>query len=123
MVGLPEGPQHSPRTADRLVALHQRSLNPDVDCLSESVSEPTEEEVQKLFISVWPKLRCTLRSRESLALFIELLTSRHERGETDRDILMLNPLRRRFSQYLPMKVPLVKPSSALLPLLLAQMNK
>jgi hypothetical protein len=33
-------------TGDRLVARHQRSLNPDANRLSEPVSEPTEEEVQ-----------------------------------------------------------------------------
>ena len=78
-------------TADRLVARHQRSLDPDANRLSEPVSEPTEEEVQKLFTSVWPKLRRTLRSRESLHLFINLLTSHFECGETDREKLMLTP--------------------------------
>jgi hypothetical protein len=43
-------------TADRLVARHLRSLDPDANRLSEPVSEPTEEEVQRLFIAVWPKL-------------------------------------------------------------------
>jgi hypothetical protein len=62
-------------TADRLVARHQRALNPNANRLSEPVSEPTEEEVQKLFIAVWPKLRRTLRSRQSLQLFVDLLTS------------------------------------------------
>jgi hypothetical protein len=68
-------------TADRLVARHQRSLNPDANRLSEPVSEPTDEEVQKLFIAVWPKLRRTLRSRQSVDLFVRLLTSHCECGE------------------------------------------
>jgi hypothetical protein len=68
-------------TADRLVARHQRSLNSDANRLTEPITEPTEEEVQKLFTSVWPKFRRTLRSRQSLAVFIDLLNSHHERGE------------------------------------------
>jgi hypothetical protein len=68
-------------TADRLVARHQRSLNPDANLLNESVSEPTEEEVQKLFTSVWPKLKRVLRSQQSVLLFVDLLTSHCEHAE------------------------------------------
>jgi len=68
-------------TADRLVARHLRSLNPDANLLAEPIAEPTEEEVQKLFTSVWPKLRRTLRSRQSLILFIDLLTAHCENSE------------------------------------------
>ena len=68
-------------TADRLVARHQRSLNPDENCVTEDVSEPTDEEVQKLFTSVWPKLRRTLRSQQSVLLFVDLLTSHCEHAE------------------------------------------
>jgi hypothetical protein len=68
-------------TADRLVARHQRSLNPDENCVTEDVSEPTEEEVQRLFIAVWPRLRRTLRSRQSRQLFVDLLTSHFKSGE------------------------------------------
>src|ERR1700689_5369613 len=56
-------------TADRLVERHLRSLNLDENCVTEEVSEPTDEDVQKLFTSLWPKLRRTLRSRQSLDLF------------------------------------------------------
>lgn len=77
-------------TADRLVARHLRSLNPDANLLTEPISEPTEEDVQKLFTSVWPKLQCTLRSRQSLLLFIDLLTSQFECGEaTEPEILVI----------------------------------
>ena len=55
-------------TADRLVARHLRSLDPNANCVTEDVSEPTEEEVQRLFTSVWPKLHRTLRSRQSVDL-------------------------------------------------------
>jgi hypothetical protein len=66
-------------TADRLVERHQQSCNPNFSCLSETVS--TEDEVGKLFASLWPKLRRTLRSPESLTLFIDLLRSNYECGE------------------------------------------
>jgi hypothetical protein len=79
-------------TADRLVAVHERSLNPVVNCLTESISEPTEEEVQKLFTSVWPKLRRSLRSRPSLLLFIDLLKSQYECSEaTSLEVLVVAP--------------------------------
>jgi hypothetical protein len=68
-------------TADRLVGRHLRSLNPDENCVTEDVSEPTDEDVQKLFIAAWPKLRRTLRSRESLQLFVDLLTAHCEHTE------------------------------------------
>lgn len=74
-------------TADRLVAHHQQSCDPNFNCLSEPVSEPTEEEGGKLFASLWPKLRRTLRSRNSLTLFIDLLRSNYECEEVkDREI-------------------------------------
>jgi hypothetical protein len=68
-------------TADRLVGRHLRSLNPNANCATEPVSEPTDEDVQKLFIAVWPKLRRTLRSRQSLQLFVDLLRSHSEHSE------------------------------------------
>jgi hypothetical protein len=80
-------------TADRLVARHLRSVNPDVNCVIEDVSEPADEEVQKLFTSVWPKLRRTLRSQQSITLFVRLLTSHFESGKvTDQDHLLVNAL-------------------------------
>ena len=48
-------------TADRLVTKYERSLNPDGNCLSEAISEPTEEEIQTLLDTVAPKLRRGLR--------------------------------------------------------------
>jgi hypothetical protein len=70
-------------TADRLVARHLRSLDPNANCATEELSEPTDtdEDVRKLFIAVWPKLRRTLRSRQSLQLFVDLLRSHSEHGE------------------------------------------
>ena len=68
-------------TADRLVGRYLRSLNPDANCVSEPVSEPTDEDVQKLFVAVWPKLRRTLRSQQSVLLFADLLTSHCQHSE------------------------------------------
>jgi hypothetical protein len=77
-------------TADRLVARHLRTLNPDANLLNEPISEPTEEDVQKLFASVWPKLRRTLRSRQSFQLFMALLTYEIESSEIgSREILVI----------------------------------
>jgi len=79
-------------TADRLVGYYEQSINPDANSVTEAISEPTEEEVQKLLTSVWPKLRRTLRSRQSLLLFIDLLTSHCESSEGgSREITVLAP--------------------------------
>jgi len=78
-------------TGDRLVERYQRSLNPDSKCLSEEVSEPSDEQVRMLFASVWPRLRRTLTTQESLRHFIALLTSHCQQGEVmDCGILVPN---------------------------------
>jgi hypothetical protein len=88
-------------TADRLVGRRPRSLIPDANRLSEPVSEPTEEEVQRLFVAVWPKLRRTLRSQQSVLLFVDLLTSHCEHPELTCTRLRLScPLRRRLIRHL-----------------------
>ena len=77
-------------TADRLVRRHQRSIDPDANLLTEPIPEPTEKEVGTLFRSLLPRLRRTLRSRQSLDLFISLLTSEFESSEAaDREVLVL----------------------------------
>jgi hypothetical protein len=79
-------------TADRLVARHQRSIDPNANCATEDVSEPTDADVQKLFIAVWPKIRRTLRSRQSVDLFVRLLTSQFESCQvTDQEISVATP--------------------------------
>jgi hypothetical protein len=79
-------------TADRLVSCHLRLLNPNANRPSEANSEPTEEEVQKLFASVWPKLRHTLSTPTSVYTFVAMLTSSCECGIiTDHGILVLKP--------------------------------
>jgi hypothetical protein len=69
-------------TADKLVLRHQRLLNSEVNCASESTSEPTDEEVRKLFNSLWPKLHRVLRTPSSFYHFVSLLTSQYEGSET-----------------------------------------
>jgi hypothetical protein len=61
-------------TADRLVMRHQRSLHPDANRLNEAF-EPSEQEVMRLFNSILPKLRRTLRTPQSLYRFVDLLAS------------------------------------------------
>jgi hypothetical protein len=68
-------------SADRLAARHLRSLDPSANCVTEDVSEPTDEDVQKLFVAVWPRLRRTLRSQQTVDLFVSLLTSHCEHAE------------------------------------------
>lgn len=62
-------------TADRLVAKHERSLQPDSNCLTEQITEPSEQEMQNLFAKPAPKLRKVLRTPASVYHFIDLLAS------------------------------------------------
>ncbi|MFZ0198726.1 MAG: hypothetical protein WB523_16635 [Candidatus Sulfotelmatobacter sp.] len=61
-------------TADRLALKYERSLHPHANCLTEQLAEPAEEEIQKLFAKIFPKLRRVLRTPQSLYRFIDLLT-------------------------------------------------
>jgi hypothetical protein len=91
-------------TADRLVARHQAALNPNTNCVSESVSDPADEEVQKLFNSWWPKLRRVVRTPQSLYRFIDLLTLTYDgacRCVTDKGIFLLKPAEPNISRHLP----------------------
>lgn len=81
-------------TADRLVARHQQTLNPDANRLSGSIPEPTAEQVQKLFNAVWPKLRRTLTTPGSVYQFVSALASACASAcfEAKEDgILVINP--------------------------------
>ena len=67
--------RHIPRaTADSLVQKHEQLLNPDNNCLTDAISEPTEAEIQKLLNGVLPKLRRVLRTPDSVGRFIQLVT-------------------------------------------------
>jgi hypothetical protein len=81
-------------TADRLVQKYERSLHPHANCLSEAISEPTEEEIQKLFFKIFPKLRRVLRTPQSLYRFVDLLTLSCDgagRRVTEEGILVRKP--------------------------------
>jgi hypothetical protein len=86
---------HIPRaTADRLVQKYERSLHQHANCLSEAISEPTEEEIQKLFFKVFRKLRRVLRTPSSLYRFVDLLTLSCDamgRRVTEEGILVVKP--------------------------------
>ncbi len=82
-------------TADRLVTNYERSLNPDGNRLIESISEPTEAEIQKLFAKMFPKLRRVLRTPGSVYRFIDLLTLSSDgtcRRLTEEGLLLIKPL-------------------------------
>jgi hypothetical protein len=80
-------------TADRLVTKYERSLNPDENRLTESISEPTEEEIQTLLDRMLPKLRKALPTKTSVYKFIELLASLSvlERWETEEGFFLVKP--------------------------------
>jgi hypothetical protein len=82
-------------TADRLVQKHERSLSPHTNCLTESISEPTEDEIEKLFAKVFPKLRRVLRTSQSVYRFVDLLTLSCDgtgRRVTEEGILVVKPV-------------------------------
>ena len=81
-------------TADRIVTNYERSLNPDGNRLIESISEPTEAEIQKLFAKMFPKLRRVLRTPQSVYRFIDLLSLSIDgtRRLTEEGILLIKPL-------------------------------
>src|ERR1019366_545616 len=81
-------------TADRLALKYEQSLHPHANCLTEQLTEPTEEEIQKLFFKVFPKLRRVLRTPQSLYRFVDLLTLSCDgtgRRVTDEGILVMKP--------------------------------
>lgn len=81
-------------TADRLVQKYERSLHPHANCLSEQLTEPSEEEIHKLFFKVFPKLRRVLRTPQSLYRFVDLLTLSCDgtgRRVTEEGILVPKP--------------------------------
>lgn len=81
-------------TADRLIAKHERSLNPETNCLTESISEPTEQEIQNLFAKVGPSIRRVLRTPQSVYEFIELLASSFalNRKDNEEGFVVLRPV-------------------------------
>ncbi len=80
-------------TADRLALKFERSLNPDANCLNESIFEPTDQEIRSLLDKVAPKLRRVLRTRVSVYRFLDLLTISFalDRKDTEEGIVVVKP--------------------------------
>lgn len=103
-------------TADRLVQKQLRSLNPQANCLGEAISEPTEEEIQKLFFKVFPKLRRVLRTPQSVYHFLDLLTLSFDgagRQVTEEGILVRKPSQEAISSEFPSGEIVAEPQTAL----------
>lgn len=86
--------QISRATADRLVGKYERSLNPDGNCLTESISEPTEEEIKTLLDKIAPKLHRVLRTPAATYRFVQLITSSFglDRKDTEEGFVVLRPV-------------------------------
>lgn len=81
-------------TADRLALKYEQSLHPHANCLTESISEPTEDEIEKLCAKIFPKLRRVLRTPQSQFRFVELLTSAYngvDHRMTEEGLLIVKP--------------------------------
>jgi hypothetical protein len=80
-------------TADRLVSKYECSLNPDGNCLTESISEPTEAEIQSLLDKIASRLRRVLRTRNSVYRFVDLVASSFalERQEAEVGLVIVKP--------------------------------
>lgn len=81
-------------TADRLVLKYERSLHPDSNCINESISEPTDDEIRSLLDKIAPKLRKVLRTPASAYRFINLVAFSFEgldRRVTEEGFLIVNP--------------------------------
>jgi hypothetical protein len=101
--------------ADRLVIRYQQSDNTDANRLNDAVSEPTEEEIVRLFHSMRPKLCRILGTPASLYRFIDLLTSSYGtcRRVTDEGILVLRVAQQAASAAPSAGQPEAEPQSAL----------
>ncbi len=81
-------------TADRLVSKYERSLNPDTNRLTESISEPSDEEIQNLLDKITPKLNRVLRTPASVYRFLDLLSSSFDgvyRRVTEEGLMIVKP--------------------------------
>ena len=99
-------------SADRLVQRYERSLDPSPNRLTESISEPTEEEIQKSLKAVLPRLRKMLRTPDSSYRFIDLLTTFLEgthRRVTEDGIFILKPVPQAVPMALTAGEPMAEP--------------
>jgi hypothetical protein len=103
-------------TADRLVQRYEHSLNPNVNRTIGSISELTEEEIQKLFFKVLRKLRPVLRTQQSVYRFVDLLTLSCDgtvRRVTEEGILVIKPTQNAMSEEFPTSEIVVDPQTGL----------
>ncbi len=103
-------------TADRLALKYERSLHPHANCLTEQLAEPAEEEIQKLFAKIFPKLRRVLRTPQSQFRFVELLTLAFDgtkRRVTEEGILVMKPLQSAMSGEFPHSAIMAEPQMVL----------
>jgi len=105
-------------TADRLALKYERSLHPHANCLTESISEPTEDEIENLFAKLFPKLRRVLRTPQSLYRFVDLLTLTFDgtgRRVTEDGILVMKPSQNAMSGESPAGEIVTEPQTVLTP--------
>jgi hypothetical protein len=57
-------------TAERYVKRHQAMFNPEQNRLTETLPEPSEDDVRRLVRSLMPRLRKVLTTPESVSLFV-----------------------------------------------------
>jgi hypothetical protein len=103
-------------TADRLALKYEQSLHPHANCLSESISEPTEDEIEKLCAKVFPKLRRVLRTQHSLYRFVELMTSTFDGVDhkmTEEGLLIVKPCQLAMSGEFPHSAIMAEPQMVL----------
>lgn len=83
-------------TADRLVLRHERSLDPDSNCLNEQITQPSDEEIKTLLNKVLPKLQKGLPTSASAFRFVELLASSLalDHQATGEGLLIMKPVQK-----------------------------
>jgi hypothetical protein len=92
--GLPPTPiPVSETTADRLVAGHERAVAPETNRTNGTIHQPNEQDIQKLFTSVWPKLAKALTTPESVYDFVRCIITRSGIAHEclDEGIFMFHP--------------------------------
>lgn len=68
-------------TADRLVSAHEKSIGqPESNCTTGAIEEPTDVVVHRYLHGLWPKLSLVLTSREHVEVFIAALTNMAEKS-------------------------------------------
>ncbi len=58
-------------SAERYVSQHEALLKPEINRLTETISEPSEDDVRRLVRSLLPRLRRVLTTTGSVSLFVD----------------------------------------------------